>query len=552
MQFAAPIPYREAIDRLGSRTVVAAGLDSQDWAFRVPTELRDRAFFSSRIESARFLQDTQSLLGDWLSGARETITLPNGETTTRLKVATRAEFVQAARQFALENGLGPLEPRDAGTLKDITSRKRLELIYDIQTQAAHDYGYWKQGLDPAVLNEFPAARFIREREVVKKRVIHAQNEGVVRLKADVDYWVAMNSPSFGGFGVPYGPWGFNSGMGVEDVDRDEAERLGLLQPGEAVESPEAKWNERLRASTSNLAPDVQEYLRTEFGDQVEIRDGQARWRTDPEPPSPPPAPATPAPAPRRRPRTRPAPAPAPAPAPTTPPAPSPSAPSVAPSGGPGGGPRVSTAMDLPARGKTARLARQALAAIDEIHSDGEIGQVPVMPLTAGDSLGVTRRSFDGRILGIGLRVRGPWPALTMIHEVGHVLDWVVFGGRRSFGSEAGAGSVLAEVMAAIRRSRAVARLGELRDAADSAIVRAHISDYLLSDRELWARAYAQFIARRTTDTAIRDQLAHRLRLTGAQQWEDADFLEIDAAIEAAFRALRWMVPPPPPSPPPVP
>lgn len=539
MQFTQPIPYREAIERLGSRTVVAAGLDSQDWAFRVPTELRDRAFFSSRIESARFLQDTKTLLGDWLAGARETITLPNGETTTRLTVASRAEFVQEARRFAVANGLGPLDPRDAGTIKDITSQKRLNLIYDIQTQAAHDYGYWKQGLDPAVLNEFPAARFIREREVKQKRIIHAQNEGVVRLKSDVDYWVAMNSPSFGGFGVPYGPWGFSSGMGVEDVDRDEAERLGLLQPGEAVESPEARWNERLRASTTNLEPDVQAFLKSELGDQVEIRDGQARWRTDPEPPSTPPAPATPAPAPRRRPRTRPAPTPTAPPAPS----PSPSAPSVAPSGGPGGGPRVSTAMDLPARGKTARLARQALAAIDEIHSDGEIGQVPVMPLTAGDSLGVTRRSFDGRILGIGLRVKGPWPALTMIHEVGHVLDWVVFGGRRAFGSDGGPGSVLAEVMLAIRRSRAVARLGELRDAADSAIVRAHISDYLLSDRELWARAYAQFVARRTTDTAIRDQLAHRLRLTGAQQWEEADFVEIDAAIEAAFHALRWMIPP---------
>lgn len=301
MQFVKPIPFKEAVEKLGKKSVIGSKLKAGEWA-QVPLALRDRAFFSSRIESVRFLQGAKDFIDSFLQGATEEIEGPDGNVHTGLKAGSRAQFVKEMREFAIANGLGPLDPKDKGTVKDITSEKRLSLIFNTQTQAAHDYGYWKQGMDPGLINEFPAQRFIREAEVKKPRFIHIQNEGVVRLKTDLDFWMAMNSPAIGGFGVPWGPWGFNSGMGVEDVDRGEAELLGLINPGQKLEPIEKDFNERLQASVRNLDPKLVQHLKSAFGSQVTIKDGAIWWKGDrqskavavPKKPKQKPAPETPA------------------------------------------------------------------------------------------------------------------------------------------------------------------------------------------------------------------------------------------------------------------
>src|SRR6185437_15736580 len=42
---------------------------------------------------------------------------------------------------------------------------------------AGDYGYWRQGMDPDVLNEFPAQRFIRVLPVKEPRTSHMSYVG---------------------------------------------------------------------------------------------------------------------------------------------------------------------------------------------------------------------------------------------------------------------------------------------------------------------------------------------------------------------------------------
>lgn len=302
MQLTKPAEFKEAVDKLGSKSVIGSKLNSADWS-EMPLALADRAFFSSQIESVRLLQTMKDGLGDFLTGAREV--LPDGQVA--LKVGSRAEFVKQMSSLAQSLGLGPLDPDDKGTLQDITSERRIGLIFDVQTSAAYSYGNWKQGQDPDILDEFPAQRFIRETDVTKPRVIHQQNEGVVKLKSDLDFWMGMNSPVIGGFGVPWGPWGFNSGMGVEDVDRAEAEALGLIKPGEPAQPVEKAFNEKLKASVTNLDPEFIDLLKGQFGNQVKFENGAVWWKGDrkgkalavtpkPKAPKPQPEPA-PAPAP---------------------------------------------------------------------------------------------------------------------------------------------------------------------------------------------------------------------------------------------------------------
>lgn len=293
MKLIQPALYKEAVEKLGARSVIGSQLKSHGWQ-RVPVALRERAFFSATIENARWLQTARDGIGDFLTGAREPVVLPDGNASTALRTGSRAEFVSRMRQMAIDLGMGPLEeeatigpdgamttPRDkAGTIEDIRSEARLQLIFDTQTQSAADYGYWKQGMDPDVLAEFPAQRFIREREVKVKRVPHMLNEGVVKRKDDLKFWTSMNSPSFGGFGVPWGPWGFWSGMGVEDVDRAQAERLKLVKPEERLQPVESDFNEHLKASVRGLEKDLVAWLKMQFGSQAKFERDAVWWSGD--------------------------------------------------------------------------------------------------------------------------------------------------------------------------------------------------------------------------------------------------------------------------------
>lgn len=268
MQFVRPIKFAEAIKKIGDKTPLGTTLNSSEWS-QVPVAIRERAFFSSTVESVRFLQRARNQIEDFLAANRET--LPDG--TTMLKMGSRAQFAKEMSAFAVNEGIGPVDPKDKGTIKDITSEKRLGLIFDVQIRQSQDYGYWKQGQDPDVLNEFPAQRFIRVIDVEHARSDHSQYEGQVRLKSDIEFWIGINKD----FGVPWGPWGWGCGHDVEDVDRDEAESLGLIQPGEKVQPVEKDLNERLEASTARLDDDLSEQLLKQLGNKVVLDGDRLKW-----------------------------------------------------------------------------------------------------------------------------------------------------------------------------------------------------------------------------------------------------------------------------------
>jgi hypothetical protein len=263
MEFVTPQLFTEAVKKLGSRSPIGSTLSSAEWS-AVPVAIRERSQFSSKIAEVRFLQDIQSTLTDFFTAARETF--PDG--SSRLKVGSRAKFVELLQARAAAYGLGDVAPELVGGLQDPSSERRLALIFDVQVRAARDFGNWKQGMDPAILNAFPAQRFVREIEVASPRPIHQQNEGVVRLKTDLRFWLAMNAEDIGGFGVPWGPWGFNSGMGVEDVERDEAESLGLLSAADQLVPIERDLNDHLAASLTNVDPHLADWLIDQLAGKV--------------------------------------------------------------------------------------------------------------------------------------------------------------------------------------------------------------------------------------------------------------------------------------------
>ena len=275
MQIIKPLPFKEAVDKFGSKSLIGSTLNTEQWA-ALPHALRDRAYFSSQIESARFLQRSRDSIADFLQEAREEITLPDGTKTTALKIGSRADFIKRTQDFAIAEGMGPLDPKDAGTIKDIRTERRLGLIFDTQVRMAQDYGNWNQGMDPDVLNAFPAQRFIRVIPVKEPRDTHHLHENEVQLKTDLAFWKALNQD----FGNPYGPWGWGCGHDVEDVDRAEAERIGLVTPDQNIQPAEESFNADLQASVRGLDPEMVGQLKESFGDQIQVRDNAAWWTGD--------------------------------------------------------------------------------------------------------------------------------------------------------------------------------------------------------------------------------------------------------------------------------
>lgn len=266
-----------ALKKISSKTPIGALLRSNDWA-RVPAALRETAQFSAGVESVRVLSVVQERMEGQLAGLKEQ--LANGKEAT----FDRRSFISKVRETLKQEGItGPADPADKGTLRDITSNPRLGLIYDMQRQRALEYARWKSDQNEGALMLYPAQELVRIEERVKKRDweerwLRAGGELIegrmVALKTS-PIWAKLSR-----FGTPWPPFDWGSGMGLEEVEHDEAVRLGLLQEEEELKPIEADFTQNLEASAKGLDSRTLEQLKNQFGDQLVIEGDSVRWNPD--------------------------------------------------------------------------------------------------------------------------------------------------------------------------------------------------------------------------------------------------------------------------------
>ena len=257
--------FLEAIGFLLDKEQLPGDWDSAEWQAQEP-DFRNKAFFSAKVENARFLDRAQAALFDDMAKVKETITLPDGTTTTALRTSGRAHFVQQMQDFMIAEGMTTEEEyRDVNpnNIRDIRSSARLRLIFDTNTRQAFGFGQWKQGMKPSILKAFPAARLIRVRGVSEPRPRHQEALGEVLLKTDPRWAEYHNAKDIGGFGVPWGPYGFRSGVSQEAVSRSEARKLGL-DVSKVVPDDESRITDETSASVAKMSPDVKTKLIAEL------------------------------------------------------------------------------------------------------------------------------------------------------------------------------------------------------------------------------------------------------------------------------------------------
>ena len=202
---------------------------------------------------------------------------------------------------------------------------------------------------------------------------------------------------------------------------------------------------------------------------------------------------------------------------------------------------ISRSLDLPpATTPTGRAIADAVAAIDQVHDGAALARCDVGEELIADAHGY----YDPQ--DVQIRVdnspTAPHPRVTMLHETGHYLDHQAIG--MAIGNRRIADATWTTWLTAIGQSDAVQNLFDMyrngTPLPNGQVVNIGHLHYLLRPAELWARSYAQFIAQRSGNDAILNELAVMQSETFSVQWTEADFAAIDQAIEGILREVGWM------------
>jgi hypothetical protein len=239
MLFTDPMPFAEAVNAAKVRSLLPTSGKTADLQ-RLGSEVKRRALFSATVETVTRLQSFRDGIDRLIDGDTDQATV-------------RAEL----KQMLQKDGYLP-DPEKAGGLQDLSSDKRLNLILETNVQTAQGLGWYQQGLDPAVLDEWPAQELYRAFSTGKQREWPErwQRAGgrfydgrMIALKDD-PVWKALGDPGLfpDALGNPYPPFAFNSGMDVQDISRDEAMSLGLIDADTQVSPDPIDMSQDLSSS----------------------------------------------------------------------------------------------------------------------------------------------------------------------------------------------------------------------------------------------------------------------------------------------------------------
>ena len=275
-----PSPFEAALARITQQSTLPTSAGTADLA-TLPADVRERAFFSARVMDAQVLQQARDLLDRAIgSGSRS----DDGSYVPGSSV-NLATFRDQMGAFLRSIDYHPEEGKE-GTLQDLTSDSRLEVIYRTNVQMAQGYGAWIQQQDPASLDAYPAQELYRLESRINRRpwgqiwndaIAQLGSSNTSAIPADMPFsedgmFALVNDPiwiQISRFDLPYPPFDFGSGMWVRDIDRLQAEELGLLSPGgPAPDSEQRGFNTDLQAPVDGIAADLQAAL-SSFGNIID-------------------------------------------------------------------------------------------------------------------------------------------------------------------------------------------------------------------------------------------------------------------------------------------
>lgn len=205
------------------------------------------------------------------------------------------------------------------------------------------------------------------------------------------------------------------------------------------------------------------------------------------------------------------------------------------------GEAVSGHIRLPKRSKYHDRYRNALDLVDSVHGDGPLPEVVLSTKNLGEGTYGGFGPFPAQWEILVNAQYAPHVETTMIHEIGHWIDYGGLGQNGVPGTTAAINGKLANWRDAIVQSPEVDALLHYQGGYG---VTNYIRNYLLSPTELWARSYAQYIGEKTQNNEIlatMDLYRQRPDFEQYRQWQVTNFAPIYQAIDGLLIDLGWMV-----------
>ena len=220
-----------ASEKILQKALAASNLDSKRWN-KIQAELRDRAFFSSQVESARILHTARELSAQVASGD-----------------LSLSDFRLQLRHALDLDHYNPEDKR--GTIKDLLTARRLDLIVKTNVAQARGYVQHLQATNEGALLAYPCYELVRvaQRKQPRNWAARWRDAGgrffggrMIATKTD-PIWTRISA-----FGNPFPPFDWGSGMGLDEVGYAEAVKLGVIERGQKIEPPKIDFNGNLEAT----------------------------------------------------------------------------------------------------------------------------------------------------------------------------------------------------------------------------------------------------------------------------------------------------------------
>lgn len=247
-----PDPVFDAFVAAQKRGALPTALDTAGLR-EMSAAVRYSAAFTARGTSAIFAQEIKDVI--------DAITDDQiGEAEGIARLAEKLRFLGYTPEGGFAGDEGVVPEAIPGTLQDLSSYRRLQLIIRTQVDMMTGRGEQMRGQTPEMLEAYPAWELVRVMSVEVPRdwpsrwVLaggrplegnHAAGTtqalyagtGMIALKGDPVWGELGSSGNFAdALDVDHPPFCFNSGMGWQEVSRERCQRLGITGPdGETVD-----------------------------------------------------------------------------------------------------------------------------------------------------------------------------------------------------------------------------------------------------------------------------------------------------------------------------
>lgn len=246
MLFDDPTTLPQAVQILLAKNIMPTNLDTQGIR-QLNAALRNDSFHSAKTLNPYLLQLYKDRIGGILNP-------PRGVPGTQYNQGYIRESV---KEFLAQVGYKP-KPGEAGTLKDFSSDPRINLVIDTNVATSQGQGWWTQGQQKSILDQWPAQELFRAgsakvpRDWIMRWRLAGNATGqpigtgwtitpdgrLIALKNN-PIWFSLGSSSLfnDALNTWHAPYAFNSHMRDRDITRKITESIGLMKPGQAAPEP---------------------------------------------------------------------------------------------------------------------------------------------------------------------------------------------------------------------------------------------------------------------------------------------------------------------------